>query len=381
MIEINKSVCVLGGGGSIGSRLVHQLVSNGYSVTVVVRRLQSAVRIGRLKVNIVVMDLLDEPQGNLDKLFHGIDYVIDCSFQTGADTKKVIQQSKEVAQKVLMAANLAGVNRIVHYGTISVYPKDGVTINEQTQCDYSGESYADGKLAAERTFLKADNVTPVTVLQLPIVFGPFMNWTVSIANDMSSSKLIIPDSFYGVCSAVYVDDVVRVSEQALSQEVADNQKLLINGINLSWTNFYQEMAQLSDSFSMEIVTRLEYEQAVKELERNQSPFSRLRTKFAQDGDFRQLVLAQFGFRHVYRLVKQIKGQPGIDKIKTSIADDPDVSRENGNLLPKDRADLFDALPQIDSSLASDTLNFKASNFHQCMQETREWLMWAGYVNH
>lgn len=379
MNSSSRKICVVGGAGAIGSRLVQKLVSQGHEVIVIVRSLSSAIRIGRLDINIIVLDLLEDNTDRLLAVLAGVDTVIDCSFVSGIDCDEIVRDSQKIAQKLKQAAVDARVKHIIHYGTISVYPATGETISEDTPCDFSGDPYGDGKLAAERCFLEADIDVPVTILQLPIVFGPFMNWSASVATQLANSTLLVPDSFKGWCTPIFIDDVVDATELAMSRPLGGNKKLLLCGGNIQWQDYYQAYANLSDSLDLELIDRPIYDRLISDQNKKHQPFGRLKETFANDGDFRQLILAQFGFRHIYGLVKRYRGQTGIDKIKASITDDSAHEAKNKVLLSGSQTKLYDSLPKINSNQAGEVLGFQPREFHEGMVQTEVWLRWSGLL--
>ena len=375
-----KNIIVLGGAGAIGSRLVQTLVSRGHRVSVVVRSLSSAVRIGRLDIAIIQLDLSSVDSLQLTQLFTDQDVVIDCSYSSGSNRDTVIEESQEIAKLIMESADAAKVEHVIHFGTISVYPSEGGAICESMPCEFSGDIYGDGKLAAERIFLK-DNLysAAVTVLQLPIVFGPFMNWTISVVNEFTNGDLVMPDTTLGHCSPLFVDDVVEATESALTRSLQSNEKILLSDEAMSWGDYYLAHAKLLSGKSLKLIDRRRFFERIDEKDRAEQPYNRLKRQFSDDGDFRQLVLAQFGIRTLYGLFKKYRGQAEIDKLKSSIAG-PISTKAHECLIQKNRLALFDSLPKVESSKAKLILDFKPTKFDVAIKDTRAWLAWAGMVD-
>ena len=375
-----KNIIVLGGAGAIGSRLVHALVSSGHRVTVVVRSLASAVRIGRLDIAIIQLDLSSVDSLQLTRLFEDQNVVIDCSYSSGSNRDMVVEESQEIAKLIMQSADAAKVEHVIHFGTISVYPSDGGVIDESISCEYSGDIYGDGKLAAERIFLQ-DNLysAAVTVLQLPIVFGPFMNWTISVVNEFNNGDLVMPDSTLGHCSPLFVDDVVDATESALTRSLQSNEKILLSDEAMPWSDYYRAHAKLLSGKSLKLIDRKSFFERLDSKDRTEQPYNRLKRQFSDDGDFRQLVLSQFGIRTLYRLFKKHRGQAEIDKLKSSIAG-PVSANVQESLLSKNRLALFDSLPKVESNKAKLILDFTPTKFDVAIKETGAWLEWAGMVD-
>ena len=141
MSDVKKKICVLGAAGSIGSRLVISLHEQGYEVTAVVRSWSSAVRIGRFDINIVSVDVLNSSVSELSQVIKNHDVVVDCTYSTNPDYEQRISESKKLAHTISAACLESGVKRLIHYGTISVYPANGAEVNENTVCANSGDAY------------------------------------------------------------------------------------------------------------------------------------------------------------------------------------------------------------------------------------------------
>jgi len=374
-----KNIVVLGGAGAIGSRLVYALVNRGHRVTVVVRSLSSAVRIGRLDIAIIQLDLTHVDSIELASLFADQDVVIDCSYSSGSNRDAVVEESKKVAKLIMQSADAAEVEHVIHFGTISVYPADAGVICESTVCEYSGDIYGDGKLAAERVFL-AENLykAVVTVLQLPIVFGPFMNWTVSVVNEFSNGELVMPDAILGHCSPLFVDDVVKATESALTRSLQSNEKILLSDEAVSWSDYYLAHSRLLSRGNLNLINRNNFFERLARKQRAEQPYNRLKKKFSDDGDFRQLILSQIGIKTLYQLLKKYRGQDEIDKLKSSIAG-PSANNNSGSLISNNRVELFDSLPKVQSNKAKLLLDFKPTEFEVAIKETGSWLEWAGMV--
>lgn len=384
MVTRKNKICVLGAAGSIGSRLVIRLHEQGYEVTAVVRSWASAVRIGRYDVKLVSMDLLSSSVDELANVMKMHDVVVDCTYSTNPQYEQRISESKRLAQTVSSACLKAGVGRLIHYGTISIYPADGGVVNEETLCANSGDPYGDSKLAAEEFFLRQQSEDlAVTVLQLPIVFGPFMGWSMKPVSQMSGQALVMPDGLKGFCAPLFVDDVVRATILAFDCHDSYGERILLSDRSQSWYDYYRAYAQLSPSLSLRQIDRERYTQENQANLDAEKPFQRLKKAFVEDGDFRQLVLAQWGVRSLYALVKHLRGQHGVDQIKNKIA----ASTQNANpeqqqvLLNSASVELFDSLPKVTSNKAEKILKLeKYTDFDEAMLVTGDWLKWARLID-
>lgn len=379
----NKKICILGAAGSIGSRLVGLLHKQGFQVTAVVRSLSSAVRIGRLDIAIVSLDLLTASKAQLSDVIVGHDVVIDCTYSTNSDYQQRIDESKKLANTICDAAEEAHVSRLIHYGTISVYPSGVSSIDESVACEMSGDAYADGKLAAEMIFLERNSVDLlITVLQLPIVFGPYMGWSCAPVTQMSGRCLVMPNDLNGSCAPLFVDDVAQATVAAFDCKESYGERILLSNPSMSWPDYYSAYSALSSSLSFKCIERTAFRRLQKRELFDQQPFQRLKNTFINDGDFRQLILAQWGIRNLYALVKRMRGQTGVDQIKQKIESSvPQNDKAEQSLLSSHTVTLFDSLPAVNSRKAKEILKFEPStDFTTAMSITHEWLKWARLIN-
>ena len=161
---MSAKICVLGAGGAIGSRLAIHLTEQGHEVTAVVRRLETAVRIGRFPIKIEQADLMTLSAKALSEILTGHDLVIDCTYVSLPDPAACIEASQRMAKTLVDACVASGIGSLIHYGTISVYPNGRAEIDEETECDFQDIAYGDGKLAAERVVLQ--QAAPLNVIVL-----------------------------------------------------------------------------------------------------------------------------------------------------------------------------------------------------------------------
>ena len=378
------NICVVGAGGAIGSRLVKRLYDEQYKITAVVRTLSSAIRIGRYPINIKQLDIHQASQSELNLLFKDIDFVIDCSFSKNPIATERVNESVEMARKIASAAQHAGVKKLIHYGTISVYPASPqLTIDESTVCTTKNDSYADSKLAAENTFLElAENASlPVVVLQLPVVYGPFMNWSIIACSSMFPSQFVIPDDITGSCSPIHVDDVVEATCLTLHTEKANGQRILLaSNEEISWSTYFESFRNAYSKFRIRLTTREEIK-LIHEKQYNQSkPFRKLKSAFFDDANFRQLILSQIGIRHVYQRLCKTKDRQGVDWVKQKIIPKEIASTEQEQFIDAILLKTMDQMPGIDSDKAEQLLGFRPSiPLNQGIADTMKWLQWARLV--
>ena len=372
---------MLGAAGAIGSRLVTLLHQQKFEVTAVVRSWSSAVRIGRFNISIVSLDLLTASVESLADVIKGHDVVIDCTCSGNGDYDQRITESINLAETICCAAINVNVNRLIHYSTVSVYPANASKIDESVDCIESGDAYGDSKLAAERVFLtQNDTDLSVTVLQLPIVFGPFMGWSTFPVALMSEQELVMPEGLKGACAPLFVDDVVHATILAFDCKDSYGERILLSDKSLSWYEYFSAYTKHAHSLNLSLMARDEFIEREKKAAHSLKPFQKIKSKFINDGDFRQLILSQWGVRSIYALVKRSRGQEGIDQIKQKIESSV-TPRQTQVLLSKNNVQLFDSLPDVNANKAKEVLGMKNyTRFDEAMLTTYHWLKWARLIN-
>ena len=377
----SKKICVLGAAGAIGSRLVTLLHQQNFEVTAVVRSWSSAVRIGRFDIPIVSLDLLTTSVESLADVINSHDIVIDCTCSGNGDYDQRVAESLHMAETICTAAIKVNVKRLIHYSTVSVYPVNANKVDETVDCVESGDSYGDSKLAAERFFLKQSKTDlSVTVLQLPIVFGPFMGWSTFPVAQMLGQELVMPEGLKGWCAPLFVDDVVHATILAFDCKGSYGERILLSDKSMSWYEYFSAYTKHAGSLSLSSLAREKFIEREKKAAHSLKPFQKIKSKFINDGDFRQLILSQWGIRSIYALVKQSRGQEGIDQIKQKIESSVEP-RQTQVLLSENNVQLFDSLPEVNANKAKEVLGMNNyTSFDDAMLSTYDWLKWARLIN-
>lgn len=239
----DRPVLVTGAGGFIGGRLVEALHSAAlWPVRASVRRWSSAVRIGRLPVEIVLCDVTNREQ--VRSAMEGAGAVIHCAYGGGGVTL-------EGTRNVMEAALDAGVAHVIHLSTMEVYGDVEGEISETAPLLKTGWDYRDTKIEAEllcRRFM--DRGLGVTVLRPTLVYGPFSrNWTVEFARRLvEGGTFPSRDDAQGFCNLVYVDDLAAAVLRSLGREEAVGEAFNVNGEErLTW---WEYVSALNDALAL-----------------------------------------------------------------------------------------------------------------------------------
>jgi 2-alkyl-3-oxoalkanoate reductase len=166
---------VTGATGFLGRHVVTRLLSEGLAVRALVRRPQATLPPG---VEPVAGEVCDEAA--LRSGMRGVDWVIHAAARvaTGGSWADFEQANVCGTAAVIAAAQSAGVKRIVHVSSLSVYavPANGVTITEESAYEVGGAErgfYSRSKLIADRLALQlAHGGAPVAVVRPGLIYGP-----------------------------------------------------------------------------------------------------------------------------------------------------------------------------------------------------------------
>jgi len=164
---------VTGASGFLGPRIVARLRADGVRVRALVRPGRPSDADERLEG-----DLRDEAL--LARAVAGCDWVIHAGARvstTGA-WDEFESTNVQATEAIIRLAVAAGVRRVVHISSLSVYavPADGATVTEESAYDDSGEErgfYARSKLAADKVARAAMQAgAPVTIIRPGLLYGP-----------------------------------------------------------------------------------------------------------------------------------------------------------------------------------------------------------------
>lgn len=237
-MQADRRVLVTGAGGFIGGRMVELLWESGWGeVRAGVRRWESAARIGRYPVEIVLCDVMNPAQ--LAAAMEGATHVVNCAYG-GSDT------NVRGTRNVLEAALAAGVERVVHLSTIDVYGEAVGEVDESRPVQRTGREYGDSKIDSEQLCLEfhRSHGLAVSVLRPTIVYGPFSGgWVEEFAQRLQMRPWLLPEEdCRGTCNLVYVDDLVNATVLALESDRAPGEAFNVNGPDrVTWNDYFHAL--------------------------------------------------------------------------------------------------------------------------------------------
>ncbi len=207
----SASICVLGGTGFVGARLVTRLVSDGHGVKVLTRNREAHRDLLVLPdLNLVNADVHDA--GQLAAQFGGCQVVINLvgilneRGRSGAGFHHV---HAELAAKVVGACRSAGVPRLLHMSSL------------RADADHAPSHYLRSKGAAEVAVREGcDGVIDYAIFRPSVIFGPGDSFTNRFARLLRRVPAALPLARSNARFApVYVGDVVEAIVRAMHVHV------------------------------------------------------------------------------------------------------------------------------------------------------------------
>lgn len=196
-----NNICVLGGGGFVGSHLVSLLAARGHRVTVATRR---RARIKHLLVlpgvEVVEADIHDP--ATLQSLFTGMDAVVNLVGILHETRPGGFQHAHvELPRKVVEACAARGVRRLLHMSALGADPA-------------AKSRYQQSKRAGETLILAARDVA-TTVIRPSVIFGPGDSFLTLFAGLLQLAPIVPLAGAAARFQPVFVGDVARAFATAL----------------------------------------------------------------------------------------------------------------------------------------------------------------------
>ena len=241
---------VTGATGFLGAAIVARLRADGIAVRALVRSATAPCDAEERCVG----DLGDDDA--IARAVDGVDSVVHAGARvstTGA-WEEFEATNVRATDVLIQRAATAGIRRIVHVSSLSVYavPHDGATITEDSPYDDAGAErgfYARSKLAADRIASAAANAgAPVTIVRPGLLYGP--GRTPSLARRVAAVgplRIILAGRDYQLPLA-YVDNVADAIALAMRSDVARGRAYTIVDIHArqaDFTRLYREVSGAS----------------------------------------------------------------------------------------------------------------------------------------
>jgi nucleoside-diphosphate-sugar epimerase len=231
---------VTGANGFLGRSVVRRLLQDGVQV-------RALVRPGRpfdiVDVEVMEGDICDD--GAVAAAVNGVEWVVHAAARvaTTGIWEEFAETNVRGTRRVIRAAVAAGVRRIIHISSLSVYavPFDGATITEDAP--YESEmaargGYSRSKLAADRLVLDAARRgAPVVVLRPGLLYGAGKRPPVARQGfDVGGMKLLLATPHY-MLPLAYIENVADAVLLALRCDAAVGQAFSIVDDNVPQADY------------------------------------------------------------------------------------------------------------------------------------------------
>lgn len=217
-----RRVFVTGATGFIGRRLTAALVDAGAEVGVLTRSRPGLADLPK-GVRPVIGGMGDAVA--LTQALAGADVLFNLAY----DVRATAAENLAGFDRLILAAEAAGVGRIVHLSSIVVHDAwPAADCTEAGTMDRPGGSaYRQAKIAMERRLMAGP--LPAAILQPTIVYGSGSAlWTDGFAAALLAGGVVLPEP-EGLCNGVFVDDVVQACLSAAALPDLGRERFVISG--------------------------------------------------------------------------------------------------------------------------------------------------------
>jgi uncharacterized protein YbjT (DUF2867 family) len=199
------SICILGGTGFLGTRLVARLIKDGHRVTVLSRDREQHKHLLVLPgLTLENCDVYEEPQ--ISEHFRGNDVVINLIGilnERGFGGNGFRRAHTELTRGVLRASRSAGVTRLLQVSALKASPQ-------------APSYYLRTKGEAERLIREHVGAPDWTIFQPSVIFGPGDSFLNRFAALLAAIPLVFPLARPNArFQPVFVDDVVEALRRSL----------------------------------------------------------------------------------------------------------------------------------------------------------------------
>lgn len=242
------NVLVTGGDGLLGSNVVRELLTRGYSVTVLLHSGRQQKTLKGLTIEKVTGDLLNR-QVVMDAVA-GKDAVIHCAASTSVwptRSDMVNTVNIEGTRNIIEAVKRFSVKRLIYIGTANSFgfgtkKHPGVEGNPY-KSEHYGLDYMDSKYKAQQLILKEvkENALPAIIVNPTFMFGPYDSGPSSGAMIVALNKGKVPGYTAGGRNYIFIKDAAVAIANALIMGRIGACYILGNE-NLSYKEAFEKIA-------------------------------------------------------------------------------------------------------------------------------------------
>ena len=201
---------VTGASGSMGGSLSLWLAERGAQVQALVRSPEKAAFLHNVAGIKIVQGDLSCPESLL-KAVQGCRFVFHCGAALSGGMAVQWAGNVDGTRNMARAAAQAGVERMVHISTISVYPMIKGDVTEETEITPDNGPYPITKVEAEKVLIKVACETGLrySVIRPGAIYGPRGHWTKNIMALARNNPIWFIGQGTGVLPLIYMEDLLE----------------------------------------------------------------------------------------------------------------------------------------------------------------------------
>ena len=226
-----EKVLVTGGTGFLGKRLIRQLVSEGYPVRVLARKLSNIEPLKKIGVEIFFGDVGDK--ASLEEAFQGVGIAIHAAAGTSGNDKDCETATLQGTRNVLEISKKQKIKKLVYVSSCSVYGvadyKENQIVNENASLERYPEKrgvYSASKQTAEGFVSEAmkSGGLPITILRPGTIYGPGGDlFSPMMGFSLFNKAFVVIGMGKFELPFVYIDNIVDAIVRSVQSEDANNQ--------------------------------------------------------------------------------------------------------------------------------------------------------------
>lgn len=206
---LRDSVLVTGASGSMGGSLSLWLAERGAQVRALVRSPEKATLLHGVSGVKIVQGDLTYPE-SLKKAVQGCRFVFHCGAALSGDMATQWVGNVDGTRNMAYAAAQAGVARMVHISTVSVYSMKRGDVSEETELEPESGPYPITKVEAEKVLYKVAHETGLrySVIRPGAIYGPRGHWSKNIMALARHNPIWFVGQGTGLFPLIYMEDLL-----------------------------------------------------------------------------------------------------------------------------------------------------------------------------
>jgi len=234
-----RRLAILGASGFVGSTLCERLFrSKEFDFRPLVHSFANTARLARFPLELVPVDVMSYTQ--LKAGLEGCDVVVNLA-------RGNPMQMSAAMKNILKAAQQAGVKKIVHLSSISIYGDNPrPESREETAPPIPDEVYGQSKLAQDELVLRMHRRGLPGILLCPAnIFGPYSAFILGAVHNLRGGQVALVDGGQTPTNHVHVENVVEAILAAVRSDRGSGERYFVNEAEtVSWKQFYKDMLEI-----------------------------------------------------------------------------------------------------------------------------------------